>query len=553
MLKQHLPLVFGADICYHKSMKNVTISRDLEFLTREEMEQQMMQLFAAMDEMQAKLSWYEEQYRLSRAQRFGPSSEQTLPFDQMSFFNEAESESSPMIIAEPELSNVEITHKKKKKGHKDGITGPLPVESIEYKLSVQEMVCPQCGEPLHEMKKEIRKDLKVIPAKVMVTEHVRYVYSCRNCEKTAITTPIISATMPNPVIKNSLASPSMLAHIMSRKYMEAIPLYRQEQQFQRFGINLSRQTLANWVIKGSIWLETLYEAMHRELLRKDILHADETVLEVLREPGRETTAQSYMWLYRTGRADKGIILYEYTQGRSGDYAKNFLRGFSGYLHTDGYAGYHKLASQEGEEKITLIGCWSHARRKYDEALKALGSKESPAAATIKQGLNYCNQLFKIEEQIKDFSAKDRTKCRIEKSRLLLLEYFAWAEKIQPMVLPKSKLGNAIGYSLRQRTYLESFLLDGRLEISNNRAERSIKPFVIGRKNWLFSNTPKGAKASAVIYSLIETAKGNGLNPFPYLEYLFEQLPNVDIKDPKVVEQFLPWSEALPTCCRNLKQ
>jgi transposase len=534
-------------------MRNVTISRDLASLTREEMEQQMMQLFAAMDEMEAKLSWYEEQYRLSRAQRFGPSSEQTLPFEQMSFFNEAESESSNMIISEPELSQVEIACKKKKKGHKDGITQPLPVETIEYRLSVDEMSCPQCGEPLHEMTKEIRKELKVIPAQVMVTERIRYIYACRNCEKARISTPIIAAPMPNPVIKNSLASPSMLAHIMSRKYMEAIPLYRQEQQFKRFGINLSRQTLSNWVIKGSLWLETLYEAMHRELISKDVLHADETVLEVLREPGRETTAQSYMWLYRTSRADKGIILYEYTQGRSGDYAKTFLKGFSGYLHTDGYAGYHKLAGQENEEGITLVGCWSHARRKYDEALKALGTKESPAAVTIKQGLNYCNQLFKIEEQIKDFSAKDRTKYRLGKSEPLLLEYFAWLEKMQPMVLPKSKLGDAIGYSLRQRKYLERFLLDGRLEISNNRAERSIKPFVIGRKNWLFSNTPKGAKASAVIYSLIETAKENELNPFPYLEYLFEQLPNVDIKNPQIVEKFLPWSEDLPACCRNLKQ
>ncbi|NCB44000.1 MAG: IS66 family transposase, partial [Clostridia bacterium] len=292
-----------------------------------------------------------------------------------------------------------------------------------------------------------------------------------------------------------------------------------------------------------------YEAMHQELIRKDILHADETVLEVLNEPGREATAQSYMWLYRTGREDKSVILYEYTQGRSGDYAKNFLTGFGGYLHTDGYAGYHKL----GEEDITLVGCWAHARRKYDEALKALGNKESSAAVTIREGLHYCNQLFTIEEQIRDFSAEERTKYRMEKSKPLLLEYFAWAERLQPLVLPKSKLGDAISYSLRQRKYLENFLLDGRLEISNNRAERSIKPFVIGRKNWLFSNTPKGAKASAVVYSLIETAKENGLNPFPYLQYLFEQLPNVDFKDSKVVEKFLPWSESLPDNCRNLIQ
>ena len=532
-------------------MKNVKISRDLSSLTKEQMERQMMQMFAIMDELEAKVSWYEEQYRLSRAQRFGPSSEQTLPFDQMSFFNEAESDSSPLIAKEPELSQVEIPRKGKKKGHKDGITGPLPVETIEYTLSAEDLSCPQCGEELHEMKKEIRKELTVIPAQVVVTEHVRYVYSCRNCERNDITTPIIQAPMPNPPIKNSLASPSMLAHIMTRKYVEAIPLYRQEQGFKRFGLNLSRQTLANWVIKGSAWLEALYEEMHRELIRKDILHADETVLEVLREPGREATSQSYMWLYRTGRTDMPIVLYEYTEGRSGDYAKTFLKGFSGYLHTDGYAGYHKLTGQE-EDAITLIGCWAHARRKYDEALKALGAKESPAAVTIREGLSYCNQLFRIEEEIRDLSDADKKKARLERSKPLLLAYFEWAERIEPLVLPKSKLGDAIGYSLKQRKYLENFLLDHRLEISNNRAERAIKPFIIGRKNWLFSNTPKGAKASAIIYSLIETAKENGLNPFPYLEYLFHQLPNSDLRDPETLKRFLPWSADLPASCRNLK-
>jgi transposase len=537
-------------------MKNVKISRDLASLSREELEQQNMQLFSMVDEMAAKLSWYEEQYRLSRAQRFGPSSEQTTPFEQMSFFNEAESESSAFVISEPNLDEVKNARKTKQKGHKDKITKPLPTETVEYRLSAEDMACPQCGEMLHEMKREIRKELKVIPAQVMVTEHVQYVYACRNCEKNDITTPIISAPMPTPVIKNSLASPSMLAHIMTRKYVEAIPLYRQEQQFKWFGINLSRQTLANWVIKASSsWLTPLYEAMHRELITKEILHADETVLEVLCEPGREPSTQSYMWLYRTGRDDTPIVLYEYAQGRSGDYAIKFLKGFKGYIHTDGYAGYHKLAENPEPEGggITLVGCWAHARRKYDEALKAAGPKNAVAAVTIIQGREYCDQLFKIEEGIKALPPVERTKLREKKARPVMEAYFAWAERNEPAVLPKSKLGEAIGYSLKQRKYLENYLLDGRLEISNNRAERSIKPFVIGRKNWLFSNTPKGADASAVIYSLIETAKENDLNPFPYLQYLFEQLPNVDIQNPEILKKYLPWSKELPLVCRNMQQ
>jgi transposase len=537
-------------------MKNLETARDLTSLTREELEQQNLQLLTKVDELQARLSWYEEQYRLSRAQRFGPSSEQTSPFEQMSFFNEAESESSPIIMEEPTLDEARQTRKGKSKGQKDRITKSLPVETIEYRLSAEDMACPQCGETLHEMKQEVRKELKVIPVQVMVTEHVRYVYACRNCEKNEITTPILSAPMPNPAIKNSLASPSMLAHIMTRKYVEAIPLYRQEQQFTRYGINLSRQTLANWMIKASsAWLAPLYEAMHKELLTKEILHADETVVEVLREPGREASAQSYMWLYRSGREDTPIVLYDYTQGRSGGYAKKFLSGFHGYLHCDGYAGYHKLCDNSENDTgcVTLVGCWAHARRKYDEALKALGAKESPAAVTIRQGLEYCNKLFQIEDEIKKHSPEERTMYRMEKSKPLLDEYFAWVQKLEPIVLPKSKLGEAIFYSLKQRSYLENYLLNGRLEISNNRAERSIKPFVIGRKNWLFSNTPKGAVASAVIYSLIETAKENDLNPFPYLQYLFEQLPNVDMKDPELLKKFLPWSSELPPICRNLQR
>lgn len=537
-------------------MKNIGISRDLASLSREELEQQNMRLLSMVDEMSVKLSWYEEQYRLSRAQRFGPSSE-TTPFEQMTFFNEAESESSDFIAPEPGIDEIQTPKGKKQKGHKNNITKPLPIETIEYRLSVEEMACPKCSETLHEMKKEVRKELKVIPAQVMVTEHVRYVYACRNCEKNDITTPIITASMPSPAIKNSLASPSMLAHIMTRKYVEAIPLYRQEQQFKRYGINLSRQTLANWMIKASsAWLKPLYRAMHRELLKKDILHADETVLEVLREPGREATAQSYMWLYSTGRDDTPIVLYEYTQGRSGDYAKDFLKGFKGYLHVDGYAGYRKLPTEgtsPDHTSVTLVGCWTHARRKYDEALKALGAKATPAATLTKQGLEYCNKLFRIEREVEKLPTAERTKRRLEKAKPLLEAYFAWVEKNEPIVLPKSKLGEALGYSLKQRKYLMNYLLDGRLEISNNRAERFIKPFVIGRKNWLFSNTPKGADASAIIYSLVETAKENNLNPFPYLQYLFEQLPNVNIQGPEILERYLPWSKELPAICRNLKQ
>src|SRR5665648_876701 len=358
-------LVFKLQIWYNKRMRNVEKSMDLSSLTKTELEAKVLQLSMEVESLSMKLSWYEEQYKLSRAQRFGPSSEQ-IPFDQLSFFNEAESEASAFTVPEPTFEEVKVPSKKKSKGRKQDITSGLPTITVEYRLSEEDLPCPQCGETLHEMKKEIHRELSVIPAQINVTEKVRYIYACRNCERNGTSTPIIPAPMPNPVIKNSLASPSMIAHIMQRKYVDAVPLYRQEAQFKKYGIKLSRQTLANWMIKSSNdWLRPMYNLMHQEILKKQVLHADETVLEVLREPGREAVMNSYMWVYVAGSAEIPIALYNYTQGRSGDFAKEFLKGFSGYLQTDGYAGYHKLQSKGHDSGIILSGCWAHARRKYD--------------------------------------------------------------------------------------------------------------------------------------------------------------------------------------------
>ncbi|MCL2768419.1 MAG: IS66 family transposase, partial [Synergistaceae bacterium] len=534
-------------------MESIKKTIDLSAMTRSELEDGFVKLSVEIEAMAAKLSWYEEQFLLSRAQRFGPSSAKS-DFAQMTFFNEAESESYGKIIPEPELETVKPPRKAKEKGHKDKITGNLPTEVIEYKLTPEEQVCPECKGPLHEMDKEVRKELKVIPAQVMVTEHVRYTYACRGCDKNAISVPVITAKAPNPPFRNSLASPSMLAHVITRKYVEAIPLYRQMQQFQRYGLMLSKQTLANWVVKTGVLLKPVYDMMHNDLLSNDVLHADDSVLEVLREPGRDATTDSYMWLYRTsGCAEKPIVMYEYSPGRSGDYPEKFLKGFKGYLHTDAYAGFHKLEKSMPDKPpdITLVGCWSHARAKYDESLKALKNKEGASALLTRQGLEYCNILFRLEQAMEGLPPDERKKRRDEEARPTVEAYFEWAEKNEPLVLAQSLLGKAVTYSLNQRKYLERYLLDGRLELSNNKAERSIKPFVIGRKNWLFSNTPAGADASALLYSIAETAKENDLNPFPYFQYLFEQIPNIDVSDPAAIGKLLPYSDRLPESCRNL--
>lgn len=287
--------------------------------------------------------------------------------------------------------------------------------------------------------------------------------------------------------------------------------------------------------------------MHQLLLEKDILHADESTLQVLHEPGRPATSKSYLWLYRTGKEGPPIILYDYQETRSGKNAEKYLSGFKGYLQVDGYAGYHKVPN------VKLVGCMAHARRKFDEALKVLpSSKRMTSGAVAIEGLQYCNQLYRIERDLKDLSPAERYEKRLERSKPVLNAFLSWLKIQEQKVLPKSALGQAITYCLNQWDKLEAFLEDGRLEIDNNRSERSIKPFVIGRKNWLFSNTPRGARASAIVYSMVETAKENGLNPYYYLRYLFERLPNIDLTDKNALDKVLPWSKTLPIVCIDFK-
>lgn len=302
--------------------------------------------------------------------------------------------------------------------------------------------------------------------------------------------------------------------------------------------------MANWLLNAAQpWLKRIYDRMHEQLKQRDILHADETTLQVLREPGRTAQSKSYMWLYRTGRDGPPVVLYDYRTTRAGKHPANFLAGFKGYLQTDGYSGYGQL------NNVTLIGCWAHARRKFTEALKALPAEQKNKPVAASAGLDYCNQLFAIERQLKDVPDKQRYEERLKMSKPVLDEFYVWLKKQRQQTLPKSIFGQAITYCLNQWENLNHFLLDGRLEADNNRAERSIKPFIIGRKNFLFCNTPRGARGSAIIYSIIETAKENNLKPFNYLTYLFEHLPNVDMGDAAVIDSLLPWSDKLPADCR----
>lgn len=525
------------------------VRKDLTRYNRIELENEYVKLSDQVEELAAKIAWYENQIRLAKHQKFGASSEKTA-IDQLNFFNEIEATADPQS-EEPVLEKIKKPGVRKK-GNKEVITSDLPVETIEYTLTPEEQDCPQCGKPLHVMSKEVRKELTIIPAKIVVTEHVRYVYACRNCEKRAddekASVPVITAPMPKPVIRNSLASPSFIAYVINRKYVEGIPLYRQEQQLNHYGLEIKRQSLANWIIySAEHYLKYLYERMKSKLVAEGVLHADETVLQVLREPGKTAESNSYMWMYRTGRHQEPMILYEYQSGRSGEYPKEFLKGFNGYLHVDGYVGYHKV------EGVTLAGCWAHARRKYDEALKALSNLEKAQKTHSSKGLDYCNKLFSLEKKYENLSPEIRYKKRQKDSLPLVDAYFAWAKELYPNTLPESLLGKALAYSLNQEEKLRTFLLDGRVELSNNLAERAIKPFVIGRKNWLFANSQKGAASSGVIYSIMETAKANKLIPYEYLKFLLEKLPNIDLESFKDIDELLPWSGKIPDCCRTKKK
>lgn len=499
---------------------------------------QLEQLLA---EANAKLKWFEEQLRLSRHRQFGASSELSDD-NQLRLFNEPEATANP-VFAEPTLEKITY-ERRKRQGRREDILADLPVETVVHSLPLEEQFCSCCGGPLHEISAEVRRELKYIPAEIKVVEHVRPVYSCRRCEKKDITTPVITAPMPAPVLKGSLASPSLMAHIMTQKYVYAMPLYRQEQQFSRMGVELSRQTLANWMIYGADrWLRPLYDRMHERLLQQDILHADETTLQVLHEPDRSPESKSYLWLFRTGNEGPPIVLYDYRPTRAGIVPREFLKGFEGYLHVDGYAGYN------GIHGVTLVGCWAHARRGFDEALKALPAKNLSADVTARRGLEFCNRLFAIERDIEQMTPDERLEERQRRSRPVLDAFLVWLQAQSPKALPESGLGKAVAYCLNQWDKLIAFMADGRLELSNNLSERSIKPVVIGRKNWLFANTPRGARASATIYSIIETAKENGLNPFAYLCHLFEQMPNTDLNDTAAIEALLPYSDSLPPICR----
>ncbi|MGJ8648710.1 MAG: IS66 family transposase, partial [Marinomonas colpomeniae] len=438
----------------------------------------------------ARLMFLEEQFRLAQQQRFGASSEGHPA--QGDLFNEAEAELDVTVeVAEETVATV------KKKPVRKKLPSDLPRETIIH--DIDDKTCTCCGNDLHQMGEERSEKLEFIPAQVKVIEHVRLKYSCRSCEKQSTSTKIQLAPMPASPIPKGIATATLLSQIITSKYQYALPLYRQESLFKQYGIALSRKTMADWMIKSAALFTPLYQRLQAILLQQGVIQADETTLKVI----SEDKIKSYMWLYCTGTDSPNntptpnIVLYDYQSGRAGQCAVDYLQGFTGYLQVDGYAGYEKTTA-------TLVGCWAHARRKFIEA-----QTSQPKGKTGKadMALSMIQKLYRLEISLKDKPADDKYQQRQEKAKPLLEQFHHWLEKAN--VPPKTAIGAAITYCKNQWYKLIRYIDDGHLTIDNNRAERAIKPFVIGRKNWLFSKTANGANASAILYSIIETAKANG--------------------------------------------
>lgn len=500
-------------------MKTVTISQ-AEYQKFKAQEQYISEL-----EQQKK--FLQEQLHLLRKAQFGSKSERAVYLKQLSLdnlFDEVEVFCDPEL-EEPKLDEVVQVpaHTRKKKSVKDQLPEDLPVVERHHYLDEAGCTCPHCSAEMVEIGTESRETLGMAPAKLFLIRDVAHTYACKECEKEAEPVTIRKASLPAAVIPGGIASPEAIANIINDKFVQGTPLYRQEQYWNRRNVMLSRQTMSNW-LHDSVenYFKYIYDKLHRDLLKETILHADETELQVLREEGKSPQSKSYMWLYRTGvTSATPIVLFRYERDRRHDRPKEFLKGFTGYLHSDGYDAYHKL------EGVVSVGCLVHVRRKFVEAAEVAGQSKGSSNLAGK-AVKDLQQIFDWDTYCVNMTLEERYQKRLEKQKPLLEAFFDWVESIS--VSEKSALGRARIYALGQKEYVLNVYKDKRLELNNNRAERTVKPFVIGRKNWLFANTPKGAEDSAILYSLVETAKETGVDPYQYLVYALTEAAKLRAAD-----------------------
>jgi transposase len=464
---------------------------------------------------------------LLRKRQFGASADRTNK-DQVSLFDEAELE---QLLAEldppPDLDADKPANQKKAQDEKrKPVRRPLPanLDRIEKIIDLSEEEKAAMGDDWTFIGYDTSEQLAVIPRQHYVIAFKRAKYAPNHDAVAGAEQGLRIAPRPEQVLPKSIAHSSVIADVVVRKYVDGLPFYRQEAIYHRDHIDLSRQTMSGWVIQLHERLIPLMAVMKQLLYQGRVIHIDETRLQVLNEPGRENTQLSYMWVYGGGPPDKPVIWYHYADSRGGEIPVDFLFPTEEvpptcemYLVTDGYEGYNALSKSTG-----ILGhgaCWAHVRRRFVEATH--GRKNTAAAH---QMVALIHKLYQVERAVRDKPPGERIVIRQKKSAPILDKIKTWLDEKVTQVLPKSPLGTAITYTLNLWPKLITCLEDGHIEIDNNRAENAIRPFVIGRKGWLFSGSPRGAHASATLYTLVESAKANKLEPWAYLNYLFERLP-----------------------------
>ena len=484
---------------------------------------------------------------LNRA-RFGQSSEKrayVLCDGQLSLVEQAGdgvTEKTPEEASSAEKQEVPVSaHTRKPKRTMEELCANIPEETVIVDLPEEQKFTVD-GRPLKCIgTDDVRVELIREPSRVYKRVYRCKVYADPKAEEENGQADIRRPHVPSPLLPHSYASASVVTDIIVKKYADALPLYRQEQMWKRLRVDLKRNTMANWVVlTAETYLKPFSDAFLSELLRQAVIHADETVLQVNKEPGREATAESRIWAYASSkRAERQIRYFRYEESRKGACAEKVLGGYTGVVISDGYSGYNILS------KAIRAGCWAHARRKWVEAMPEGATKENALAA---KGLEYCSRLFEVEQKLEDLTDAERRKQRQLLSKPIVDAYYAWLDTI---FKPAGKLKTAITYSLNQREFLCAFLDHGEIEISNNQVENAIRPIVVGRKNWLFCDTQAGANASVIVFTVLETAKANGLNPEEYLNHLLSVLPERFAVDPKAsVNDLMPWAEEMQSSFRT---
>jgi len=477
----------------------------------EQLKALVVQLNQQLQEKEQKIHSLQHELKQALQFRFGKKSEK-LPASQLGLFDEAllSAEEKAIVLQTDEA--ITVASFTRKKGGRKPLPADLPRESIIYDLLEAEKICA-CGHTLHKMGEDKSEQLEFVPAQVKILQHIRYKYSCRHCEE-----GVKIATLPPQPIPKSIATPGLLAHVLISKFNDHVPLYRQEHILQRYQIDIARSTLCHWVLSCGELFQPLINLIKNEIIKSYYVCVDETPVQVLKEVNKSNKNKSYIWVYLTGNIEHRLILYDYQPTRASRVVNTFLSDFQGYLQTDGYAGYHTL---QAKAAVIAVGCWSHVRRKFMDIVK-IDKTEGKAFEAI----NIIKQLYAIEKHARENTLSfDKIKMlRQEKAKPIVEGFKVWLEKTSLSVPPQSPLAKAIQYALNQWNALLPYLNNGELMIDNNHVENAIRPFALGRRNWLFLGNERGAIAAANIYSLIRTAQANQCDPYRYLRYLLKQLP-----------------------------